>query len=194
MSSRFLADLRTIPNLLSLSRLVGLPLAAVLYIYGFRAVGLTLGTVAALTDLLDGYLARKLAQTTLLGAILDRLGDLVFETTAFVCIVHFQLMSPIVFFVYLVREIVVLSARQFVAAAGDEIKTNVFGRLKTDFIAIAVFFMFAVHAGAVPDERVAHWIFRASQAGIVAGLVWSYVSGAQYLAAFARVYDRSGQA
>jgi CDP-diacylglycerol--glycerol-3-phosphate 3-phosphatidyltransferase len=186
----FWADLGTIPNVLSLTRLFGLPIAALLYIYGFHAVGLTLGTVASLTDALDGYLARRLNMTTPLGAILDRLGDLVLEASAFVCIVHFHLMTPIVAIVYVVREMIVLSARQFVAEQGETIKTNTIGRLKTDFLAFSFFVMFAVHAGAIGDPGLAATILGISRGGILVGLACAYVSGVQYLIQFARIYDR----
>lgn len=186
---RFLTDLKTLPNLLSVFRLIGLPIAASLYIYGYRTFGLVLGTVAASTDILDGYLARKLGQVTQLGAILDRLGDLVFEATAFVCVAHFGLMTPIVFFAYLLREMVVLSARQFVAEHGVPIATSWLGRLKTDFFALSFLLMFTVHAGAVRDPALAETLYQVSRAGILGGLLLSYLSGARYLAAFARVYD-----
>jgi CDP-diacylglycerol--glycerol-3-phosphate 3-phosphatidyltransferase len=186
----FLADLATIPNILSIFRLIGLPVAATLYIYGFRVVGLTLGIAAAMTDLLDGWLARKLNQTTQLGAVLDRLGDLVFEAVAFGCVVHFGLMTPVVFFAYLLREMVVLSARQFVAERGGTIATNLIGRLKTDFFALSFLLMFTVHAGAVTDPDVAELLYQISRGGIIGGLICSYWSGAQYLASFSRTYDQ----
>jgi CDP-diacylglycerol--glycerol-3-phosphate 3-phosphatidyltransferase len=184
----FLADLRTIPNLLSLLRLVGLPVAASLYIYGFRTLGLTLGTVAAFTDMIDGPLARKLGQTTLLGAVLDRLGDLVLEATGLVVAVHFALISPVAVFAYLLRELVVLSARQFAAERGATIPTTWLGRIKTNFFAFGILLLFVVHAGAIGDPQIARVVAWVAEGGIWTGVAVSWASGGQYLAAFSRIY------
>jgi CDP-diacylglycerol--glycerol-3-phosphate 3-phosphatidyltransferase len=193
-SSRFLADLRTIPNILSTFRLFGVIVAASLYLYGYRVVGVSLGFVAGATDILDGYLARKLNQTTDLGAILDRMSDLVFEATAFVCVVHFRLMTPTVFLAYLLREMVVLSARLYVAEQGGTVPTNAMGRLTTDFLALSFLLMFAIHAGAVSNPDLAATLYTVARVGIYGGIFFAYLSGAQYLAAFARVYgERSSR-
>ena len=66
----------TLPNLLSIIRLAGVPLFLWL-ILGPEADGLALGllAVAGVTDFLDGYLARRLGQTSRLGQILDPVAD-----------------------------------------------------------------------------------------------------------------------
>lgn len=66
----------TLPNLLSMIRLAGVPLFLWL-ILGPEADGLALGLllVAGITDFLDGYLARKLGQTSVVGQILDPVAD-----------------------------------------------------------------------------------------------------------------------
>jgi CDP-diacylglycerol--glycerol-3-phosphate 3-phosphatidyltransferase len=184
----FLADLRTIPNLLSILRLIGLPVAASLYIYGFRSFGLTLGTIAAFTDMIDGPLARRLGQTTLLGAVLNRLGDLVLEFTGLVTAIHFGMISPVAVYAYLLRELVVLSARQFAAERGATIPTTWLGRIKTNFFAFGILLLFVVHAGAIGDARVARIVAGVAEGGIWTGVAISWASGGQYLAAFARIY------
>src|SRR5690606_28468923 len=127
-------------------------------------------------DFLDGYLARRLDQRTELGAILDRLSDMVFETTAFVCIVHFRFMSPVVFFLYLLRELAVVSARVDVAERGGSIPTTFLGQLKTNFFGFSFLLLFGVHAGLIAAPAVADVAWRVGYGGIIAGLVISYVS------------------
>ena len=63
------AGLATIPNLLSFARIVGVTLAVILYLGGHGWVAVAIGTVAGVTDHLDGYLARRLKQETALGAM-----------------------------------------------------------------------------------------------------------------------------
>ncbi len=69
------ADFTTLPNLVSLARIVGVSAAVLLYFAGYPRVTVVLGTLACLTDHLDGYLARRLNQETVLGAMLDQAAD-----------------------------------------------------------------------------------------------------------------------
>ena len=79
---KFLKDLLNVPNSMSLLRLVATPSLAFFWFYmEIPEISLILGTVAGLTDLFDGLAARKLNQVTALGALIDHLGDLVFEST-----------------------------------------------------------------------------------------------------------------
>src|SRR6266571_2062907 len=111
-------DLRTIPNLISLSRIGFIYGAAALFLTGHPFIALVSGTLAGITDYFDGWLARKWGQVTELGAILDRLCDLIFESTWLLLAVWFHVLSPVFFFVYLLRELVVLSARLYLGEKG----------------------------------------------------------------------------
>ena len=62
--SDFIADLLLIPNLLSVARVLGVLIAAGSFFVGLNALALILGVATGLTDYLDGYLARKLNQTS----------------------------------------------------------------------------------------------------------------------------------
>lgn len=187
--ARFRSDVRTIPNLLSLARIVAVLVAASLYLYGYRGLGLALGLAAGITDLLDGYLARKLDQSTELGAILDRLSDLVLETTALVVAIYLRILPPVYFLVYLLREFVVLSARLYVSERGGTIPTSMLGRVKTNFFSISFALLFAVDAGLLGDARVAESVHHLGHGVMVAALAVSLLSGAQYLRSFAAQYD-----
>ncbi len=68
-------DFLLIPNLLSLFRLVLMPLPVALIAHGHDAAALALITVGIVTDVLDGTLARRLNQVSELGKILDPLSD-----------------------------------------------------------------------------------------------------------------------
>ena len=75
----------TIPNVLTMIRLVLVPVFAVVFFQGDRKVALAIFLAASLTDLLDGYLARKLNQITDFGKLFDPLADKLMVLTALVC-------------------------------------------------------------------------------------------------------------
>lgn len=70
------SNLYSVPNLLSLLRLILVPILITLAAYGQAELFLLLLAVSLVSDVLDGYMARKLQQTSELGARLDSWGDI----------------------------------------------------------------------------------------------------------------------
>ena len=80
-----LSGIRTIPNILTLLRLLLVPVFAVVFLKGHPKAALAVFAVASLTDLLDGYLARKLNQISDFGKLMDPLADKLMVLTALIC-------------------------------------------------------------------------------------------------------------
>ncbi len=102
-------EILTVPNLLSLFRLGLLPVYVRVYLNAAQdndyLIAGGLMAVSCLTDLLDGWIARKLDQVTTLGKILDPLADKItqFTLTGCLCLVHPELRPVLLLFV--VKEI-----------------------------------------------------------------------------------------
>jgi cardiolipin synthase len=79
-----MSRLLTLANLLTVSRMILIPVFVTCVVYHRLHLGLIVWVVAGTTDLLDGLLARKLGQQTSLGRILDPMADKLLLTTAFV--------------------------------------------------------------------------------------------------------------
>jgi len=160
-----------------------------LFVYEYRKTGLFLGFLAGVTDYLDGYLARRLKQVTVLGAILDRLSDLIFEMSGFMFGVYFHIISPWLFIVYMVREVTVISARSFVSKLGKSLPSSIWGKLKTNFIGYSFFFIFLSAADLIEDPKLNERIHDLGTLGLCFGLLFSCISGFQYLKGFRAVYN-----
>ncbi len=76
----------TIPNMLTLGRILLTPLFVALFLEGHALAALSLFVLAGMTDALDGFLARVLDQRSILGEMLDPLADKVLLDSAFVCL------------------------------------------------------------------------------------------------------------
>jgi cardiolipin synthase len=74
----------TVPNMMTLARIVLVPGFLISVIYGQLRIALGIFILAALTDMLDGYLARCLQQETQLGRYLDPLADKLLSTVSYV--------------------------------------------------------------------------------------------------------------
>ena len=134
-----------IPNLLTLLRLVLIPVCVVVYYipadwaYTVTAV---LFALAAITDWFDGYLARKWGQTTPFGAFLDPVADKLIVAAALVILVErhetYWLTIPAV--VIIGREIVISALREWMAEVGkrSSVAVNMIGKVKTAVQMVAI--------------------------------------------------------
>ena len=139
----------TLPNTLTLLRLIAAPMVAVMFLYFTRpyadwfALVLFLG--AAITDWFDGYLARAWKQETKLGAMLDPIADKAMVVIALMVIIGFSSWSPWLVLpatVILFREVFVSGLREFLGDVAGTLKVTKLAKWKTtlQMIAIAVLF------------------------------------------------------
>jgi CDP-diacylglycerol---glycerol-3-phosphate 3-phosphatidyltransferase len=192
-STRLSRDLRSLPNLISLSRIAFIYAATALVALGHPVWGLAAGTCAGISDYLDGWVARRTGQVTELGAVLDRLCDLIFETTWLLIATWLRLLSPVYFVLYLLRELVVLSARLYCGERGIALTSSFLGKLKSNFLGWTAFFVYLKIADVIPLAFAPRALDALARFGIVAGLVLSYASAYGYLRTFARAYNENRQ-
>ncbi|MDH3644840.1 MAG: CDP-diacylglycerol--glycerol-3-phosphate 3-phosphatidyltransferase [Gammaproteobacteria bacterium] len=139
-----------LPNLLTLSRIFLVPVFAVVYVIpgeGTYIFAAALFALAAFTDWLDGYLARRLDQTTAFGAFLDPVADKLIVVTALVLLIghHHTLWFTFPGLIIVGREIVISALREWMAEMNRRgmVAGTWLGRVKTTFQMIAVVVLLA---------------------------------------------------
>lgn len=175
------------PNILTMLRIVLIPLFVIAY-YWPRPWGRELATAlfifAALTDWLDGYLARKLGQYSHFGAFLDPVADKLMIAAALVMLVsdqnvHAYLGDKKQFFdvaviIILGREIAVSALREWMAEVGkrSHIKVALIGKIKTISQMVAIPFLLWRHKiGSIPVFQIGEILLY-----VAAGLtLWSMI-------------------
>lgn len=127
----------SIPNLLTLGRLIAIPIFIVVYYLPFHnshIASAALFAIAGMTDWLDGYLARKWNQTTKLGAFLDPVADKMMVSLALVVLVsaHGSLLMTIPAIVIIGREITISALREWMAELGKRasVAVSYVGKIK----------------------------------------------------------------
>src|SRR5207302_6221567 len=85
---------------------------------------------ASLTDLLDGYLARRRGQVTTLGTLLDPVADKLLIMAAFISLVQLGLVQAWMAVIIIGREIAVMGLRSIASAQGFTIDASQFGKIK----------------------------------------------------------------
>ncbi len=137
-----------IPNILTLLRIALIPVFLGLFYLSFSWAYQLCALVfaaAALTDILDGYLARRLGQVSPLGAFLDPVADKLMVATALILLIDRDptpaLAVPVV--VIIGREITISALREWMAELGAraQVAVSVIGKIKTVFQMVAIFML-----------------------------------------------------
>ena len=127
-----------IPNLLTWARILLIPLVVGVYYLPLTAaeqnfVATAAFLVAAVTDWIDGWLARKLNQTSAFGAFLDPVADKLMVAAALVMLVELNRVDAMLAFIIIGREIAISALREWMAKIGasKSVAVSLIGKLKT---------------------------------------------------------------
>jgi cardiolipin synthase (CMP-forming) len=138
----------TVPTILTWTRIVAIPLLVGVFYLGLEVrfqnlVATVMFVVFALTDWLDGYLARKLNQSSSFGAFLDPVADKFLVSASLLVLVHLQRTDVFVALIIIGREIAISALREWMAQIGasKSVAVHMLGKLKTTVQMIAIPFL-----------------------------------------------------
>ena len=135
------------PILLTWARVIAIPLLVAIYYAPFSNYAMmrdVLATIlfvgAAVTDWLDGYLARKWDQTSAFGAFLDPVADKLLVAACLIVLVHDQRVHGLIALIIIGREITISALREWMASIGARaaVAVNELGKWKTAVQMIAL--------------------------------------------------------
>ena len=142
-----------LPNFLTILRLLAAPGVAIMFLFFARPwadwFALVLFVSAAVTDFLDGYLARAWKQETKLGAMLDPIADKAMVIIALTVITGFSGMNPWILLpatFIMFREVFVSGLREFLGATAGLLKVTNLAKWKTTAQMVAIALLFAAGA------------------------------------------------
>jgi len=144
-------NLWNVPNSLTMLRIVMIPVfVAIFYLppgtipahwVNFSAA--LVFALAAITDWLDGYLARALNQTSAFGAFLDPVADKLMVAAALIVLVEFERVGAIIALIIIGREIAISALREWMAGMGEggSVAVALLGKIKTAVQMAAILFL-----------------------------------------------------
>jgi len=182
------ASIGTPANLLGIARIAATPVVIVLMLVGSPGTGIgafVLFALAAVTDFLDGWVARRRGEVSPLGVFMDLTADKVLVSGVLVAMVEVGLLPTWMVATILVRELVIAGVRQMAAAGNVVIAARALGKAKTltTLVGMALLLLAfdattggpVAATGAGPAiEVVGYWM-------MVAATVLTVVSGWDYL-------------
>ena len=158
-----------LPNLLTWGRIVLIPLLLILYYlpesvlapHAKNIWGAAIFGVAAITDWLDGYLARYLGQTSSFGAFLDPVADKLMVATALLLLVALDNVEAYIAAIIIGREIAISALREWMAKLGESrsVAVSFVGKLKTTAQMIAILLLlYHDPLGPLDTHRIGTWL------------------------------------
>jgi cardiolipin synthase (CMP-forming) len=138
----------SIPNIMTWTRIAAIPFIVFIFDVPLdfetkNAIATVLFVLFALTDWLDGYLARRLNQTSAFGAFLDPVADKFLVCASLLVLVDLGRVDVIVALLIIGREIAISSLREWMALIGaaKSVAVNLLGKLKTTLQMVAIPFL-----------------------------------------------------
>ena len=138
----------TIPTLMTWTRIVAIPLIVGIFYLNIppverNLIATVMFVIFAATDWLDGFLARKLNQTSSFGAFLDPVADKFLVCASLLVLVHLQRADVFVALIIIGREIAISALREWMALIGatKSVAVHMLGKIKTTVQMIAIPFL-----------------------------------------------------
>jgi len=172
-----------LPNFITFARILLIPVFVVLFATPTEDRSLSAAivfVVAAVTDLLDGYLARRNGQVTTLGKLLDPIADKLLVLSALILLVNLDRVSALIAILIIAREVAVTGIRAIAAGEGMVIAAETTGKYKMALQVVAIVLL-------ILEDTFMSDFGNLHLAGIVTlylSLLLGYVSGGQYVWSF----------
>jgi CDP-diacylglycerol--glycerol-3-phosphate 3-phosphatidyltransferase len=177
-----------LPNALTIGRIFLVPVVVTVLLAGdiFTRTfwGASLFLAAALTDLLDGYLARRRKQVTTLGRLLDPIADKLLISSALIALVHRHTAVAWMVVIIIGREFAVSGLRSIAAHEGFSIDVSLLGKGKMVMQVAAV-------VGLILGERYGGWVAATAEILMYVVVIFALVSMVQYFWSFWSKLDDS---
>jgi CDP-diacylglycerol--glycerol-3-phosphate 3-phosphatidyltransferase len=129
------------PNQLTLFRIAAVPIIIILMLFPNRIctfIAALLFSAAAITDYLDGFLARKRGQVTTLGKVMDPVADKLLVSSAFIMLASLGWVPAWMVCIIIGRELAVTGLRNIIAEKGEDLSASNLGKYKTGFQIAAI--------------------------------------------------------
>ena len=174
------------PNSLTLFRVATVPILVILMIYPNRLfcfIAALLFSAAAITDYLDGYLARTRGLESTLGKVMDPVADKLLVSSAFIMLASHQWIPAWMVCIIIGRELAVTGLRNLIAGEGQDVSATWLGKYKTGFqIAAIIPLLFHYPYFGINLHAIGYFF-------LLGALVFTVWSGVDYFIRFRKLLE-----
>ena len=177
----------TIPNLLSVIRILLIPVFAVLFFPEHYIIAIAIIIFAELTDLFDGMIARRFNQVSALGKILDPIADKLSQISIVIVLIikYWDNAIKYLFMFFIIKELVMLIGGAILISKGlRPVAAEMWGKIATTVFCVVMIFVLAFgEGGALCDitgftlPNAVTWVLVAISAICTLGSLFGYIPG-----------------
>lgn len=187
-------DAFNLPNLITMLRVVAIPVVLVMLAEGTPAMNFWAGwvyTAATITDALDGYLARKRGLVSVVGKFLDPLADKLLVMATLVLMVGMGRVPAWIVVIVLARELSISMLRMIASSEGVVIAAGEGGKAKTALQMVAVLFLMLHNRYRVDFWFVERWVdFNVAGLWLLGlSVVFALTSAGEYIKLFVEAVE-----
>jgi CDP-diacylglycerol--glycerol-3-phosphate 3-phosphatidyltransferase len=171
------------PNLLTTLRILSVPALVVVLLTEFQGKEITafiIFLLAALTDTLDGFLARRRKQITVFGQLMDPIADKLLVASAFICLVELGAAPAWMVVIIIGRELAVSGFRAVAASKGINIAASALGKIKMISEAVTICLL-------ILGEKYLGELYFLSRVGLWVVIAVALLSAGEYYLNFGRL-------
>ncbi len=139
----YFKSLLNVPNFLSMLRILCVPLFVVFFFcFSSRIPALAVFVIASITDLLDGYIARKTNKITPVGIVLDPLADKLLKSSTLFCFAYVNVIHWWLFAIFCAVDVFMIICGCFLFKKRIQIPSNIIGKLGTFVVTVGLLMCF----------------------------------------------------
>lgn len=172
---------KNIPNILTMFRVICIPIFILLFIFNFRYISAVVFVIASITDYFDGKIARKYNIISNFGKLMDPLADKMLVIAALMCLTENNEVNFLCTLIVVLREISISSIRLIALEKGEVIAASMWGKYKTATQMISiVMILFNVYEINKVLYYITYGLFYISTALVIISLI-DYIWNARKL-------------
>lgn len=169
-----------VPTIITLLRILFIPLLVVSLLTQYKSkelVALAVFLIATSTDILDGILARRRKQITVLGQLLDPIADKLLAASAFICLVELGVVSSWMVIIIIGREIAITGFRAIASSKSCIIPASLLGKIKMVLEIITISLL-------IVGEKYLGKLYFLAQVGLWLVIITAVSSAVEYIVKF----------
>jgi len=174
------------PNSLTLFRILAVPVIVILLLFPNRLctfIAAIIFSAAAITDYLDGYLARRRGLVTDLGKVMDPVADKLLVSSSFIMLASLHWIPAWMVCIIVGRELAVTGLRNIIAEKGEDISASWLGKYKTGFQIAAIIPLIFHYQYFGINLHAIGYVF------LIGALIFTVWSGVDYFVRFRRLLE-----
>ena len=174
------------PNSLTLFRILAVPVIVILLLFPNRLctfIAALIFSAAAITDYLDGYLARRRGLVTDLGKVMDPVADKLLVSSSFIMLASLHWIPAWMVCIIVGRELAVTGLRNIIAEKGEDISASWLGKYKTGFQIAAIIPLIFHYQYFGINLHAIGYVF------LIGALIFTVWSGVDYFVRFRRLLE-----